>query len=234
MSVLAIIPARQGSKGLPYKNTKIIAGLPLIGWTIQQALKSKIDKVIVSTDGGNIVTVAKACGSEVLMRPPELAQDDSPISETVIHALEIYKGYETVVLLEPTSPLRKPTDIDNALDSFEDADTLVSVGEIHTEHPLIVKRMTKRSGYVAPYFKASRKVYQRQQLDKAYFPYGVIYVARADYYLKHKTFYSTKTLPYFIDRWQNYEIDDKMDFMIVEGLMKWAIRGGLMNGNTTT
>ena len=191
MKTLAVIPAREGSKGLPYKNVRMIAGLPLIGWTIHQALQSKIlDKVIVSTDGERIARISRTLGAEVLMRPPALAQDDSPISQTVLHALENYPGYDTVALLEPTSPLRKPNDIDNALESFKNADSLISVGEVHTEHPLIVKRMTKRSGYAAPYIKASRKVYRRQQLDKAYFPYGVIYIARTDYYLKDKTFYS--------------------------------------------
>ena len=102
MKTLAIIPAREGSKGLPHKNIKMIAGLPLIGWTIHQALQSNLDKVIVSTDGELIARIAKMFGAEVLMRPPELAQDDSPISDTIIHALSICKGYDAVVLLEPT------------------------------------------------------------------------------------------------------------------------------------
>ena len=234
MTTLAIIPAREGSKGLPYKNRRIIAGLPLIAWTIIQANASSIDKVVVSTDGEKIAAIAKMFGAEVLMRPPELAQDDSPISDTIIHALSICKGYDTVVLLEPTSPLRQRYDIDIAIQSLKNADSLVSVGEVHTEHPMIVKQIHPMSGYVRPYSYDGQGVYQRQQLDKAYFPYGVIYIARVDYYLEHKTFYSQKCLPYYIDRWQNYEIDDEIDFMIVEGLIKWAIHGGLMNGNLPT
>ena len=228
MKVLGIIPAREGSKGLPHKNTRIINGLPLIGWTIHQALQSKIDKVIVSTDGIEIARISRLWGAQELIRPTEFAQDDSPIADTIIHALSICKGYDAVALLEPTSPLRKPNDIDDAIKSFKDADSLVSVGEIHTEHPWLAKQIGKN--YVAPYVQNERYVYQRQQLDKAYFPYGVIYIARVDYYLEHKTFYSQKALPYFIDRWQNYEIDDMIDFMIVENLIKWAIRGGLMTG----
>ena len=242
MKVLGIIPAREGSKGLPDKNTKIINRIPLIGWTIHQALQSKIDKVIVSTDGVRIASVARECGgccayrgAEVLIRPKELAQDDSPVSETILHAIENYPGYDAVALLEPTSPLRKPNDIDNAIKSLKDADSIVSVGEIHTEHPLIVKQIHPMSGYVRPYqydgmLIGKPDVYQRQQLDKAYFPYGVIYIARVDYYLEHKTFYSQKALPYFIDRWQNYEIDDDIDFIIVENLIKWAINNNFMEG----
>ena len=237
MKTLAIIPARGGSKGLPGKNIREIAGLPLIGWTIHQALQSRrLDKVIVSTDDERISRISIMCGAEVLTRPPKLAQDASPICETVLHALENNPGYDMVALLEPTSPLRIKFDIDGAFGYFKmhDADSLVSVGEIHTEHPLIVKNI--RDGYVIPYIlsEGTKEIYQRQQTSKAYFPYGVIYMARTDAYIYYRSFYTDKTLPYLIDRWQNYEIDDAIDFLIVENLIKWAINGGLMDGNLPT
>jgi CMP-N,N'-diacetyllegionaminic acid synthase len=225
--VLAIIPARAGSKGIPSKNIKSIAGVPLICWTIQQALKSKLlDKVIVSTDGESIAQIAQNAGAEIpFMRPVEFAQDNSPTSDVVIHALKFYEDqgttYDMVAILEPTSPLRKISDIDRGIETLRSnlsAHTLVSLGEVHTEHPLIVKKMDK--DYVIPYMQDAKKIYQRQQADRAYFPYGVIYLARTNYFLQFKTFYSDRTLPLYIERWQNYEVDDTVDFMIIETLIK--------------
>lgn len=225
--VLAIIPARAGSKGIPSKNIKNIAGEPLINWTIRQALKSKlVDKVIVSTDGETIADIAKDAGAEVpFLRPAEYAQDSSPTSDVVIHTLSFYEEhgiyYDMVAILEPTSPLRKSSDIDRGIKMLRDnpnAYTLVSLGEVHTEHPLIIKKIDEE--YIVPYMQDAKKIYQRQQADKAYFPYGVIYLSRTHYFKAQKTFYSEKTIPLRIERWQNYEVDDEIDFLIIEQLIK--------------
>ena len=226
-NVLAIIPARAGSKGIPGKNIRTIAGEPLICWTIRQALRSQLlDRVIVSTDGDSIARIARDAGADVpFMRPPELAADHSPTSDVVIHALSFYEAmgitYSMVAILEPTSPLRKPSDIDRGIEALRNgrsALTLVSVGEVHTEHPLITKKISEE--LVVPYIQDARKIHQRQQADKAYFPYGVIYLARTEYFFEHRTFYSERTIPLFLERWQNYEIDDEVDFMIVETIMQ--------------
>ena len=114
-NVIAIIPARGGSKGIPRKNLKTLGGKPLIAWTIQAALKSKtIDRVIVSTEDNEMADIAQEWGAEVpFIRPTELAQDKSTAMETVFHALEMIPNYEWVFLLQPTSPLRTTADIDN-------------------------------------------------------------------------------------------------------------------------
>lgn len=227
-SVLAIIPARGGSKGLPGKNIKELCGKPLISWTIEQALKSKyVDNVFVSTDSEKIAKIAKECGANVpFLRPDELAADDSLTSDAILHVLEqlSMKGesYDYFALLEPTSPLRKSDDIDDAISMIvqnTDADSLVSVGEVHMEHPMIVKKIDAK-GFVAPYISNIVKIHQRQQADEAYFPYGVIYISKVSEFKKNRTFYTKKTVPYFIERWQNYEIDDQLDFMIIEQIMK--------------
>ena len=226
--VLTIIPARGGSKGLPGKNIKELCGKPLIAWSIEQALASKyVDKVFVSTDSEEIAKIAKEVGANVpFLRPAELATDDSPTSDAILHVLEqlSMKGesYDYVALLEPTSPLRKSNDIDDAISMIvqnADTDCLVSVGEIHMEHPMIVKKFNAK-GFVAPYISNITKIHQRQQADEAYFPYGVIYISRVSEFKKNQTFYTEKTIPYFIERWQNYEIDDELDFMIIEQIMK--------------
>jgi CMP-N,N'-diacetyllegionaminic acid synthase len=224
--ILGIIPARGGSKGILEKNIRTINGKPLITWTIEMARNSKyLDRFFVSTDSDKIVEVARRDGADIpFLRPPEFAEDHSPSYEAVIHAISQFEllgeTYDYIALLEPTSPLRKKGDIDKAIVQLVDnasADGLVSVGEVHMEHPMIVKRIENE--FVSPYIDNVRKIYQRQQADKAYFPYGVIYLSKVNKYKELKTFYLENTIPYFIDRWQNYEVDDIVDFEIIELLI---------------
>lgn len=225
---IAIIPARGGSRGLPRKNIRLLAGKPLIVWTIEQAKNSRyIDEVIVSTDDREIAEISEEYGAEVpFLRPKKLARDDSPIIDAIIHAINWFEErseyFDIVVLLEPTSPLRKENDLDNAIELFfeniDKADSLVSVGELHLENPYIMKTIEK--GYVKPFIEIGKNIYQRQQFPKVYFPYGVIYLSKTDALKKYKTFYQEKTIPYFIERWQNYEIDDLYDFICIEGILK--------------
>jgi CMP-N-acetylneuraminic acid synthetase len=114
MSVLALIPARGGSKGIPKKNIKYLAGKPLIEWTIGSAQKSVcIDRVVVSTDDPDIKFLASSLGADIPFdRPDDLAQDETPTILTVLHAIERLPGYDWVLVLQPTSPLRSSEDID--------------------------------------------------------------------------------------------------------------------------
>lgn len=122
--ILAIIPARGGSKGVPRKNIRELAGKPLIAWTIEEAKKSKyIDRLILSTEDDEIIEVAKQYGCEVpFKRPIELAQDDTPGIDPVLHAIEQCPGYDYVVLLQPTSPLRTVDDIDGCIEQLLSSD----------------------------------------------------------------------------------------------------------------
>ncbi len=227
--ILAIIPARGGSKGLPAKNIKPLLGKPLIGWTIEQAQKSRyIDTVFVNTDDEMIASVAKNFKANVsFLRPSRLAGDTINISDVIVHTLDFFKDklcqeYDITILLEPTSPLRKPNDIDDALTLFmkykNTADALVSVGEVYMQHPFITKKIV--NNFVMPFVEPEKKIYQRQMLTKAYFPFGVIYLSKTPAFRLHKTFYQERTIPYFIERWQNYEIDDIYDFMAIETILK--------------
>lgn len=231
--IIGIIPARGGSKGLPGKNILPLLGKPLIVWTIGQALKSKyLDKVIVSTDDDEIADISEHNGAEVpFLRPGELAEDTTPIADVIIYTLDFLKkkniSYEYICLLEPTSPLRKDNDIDNAIclliDNEMKADSVVSVGEVHLEHPAIMKRVIK--GYVKSYGNISESLFRRQDLDKVFFPYGVIYLSKTETLIKHKTFYQERTIPYFIERWQNYEVDDLFDFICIEAVLNHKKKG---------
>jgi CMP-N-acetylneuraminic acid synthetase len=225
--IVAIIPARGGSKGLTRKNIKPLLGKPLVAGTIEQAKKSKyVNKVVVSTEDKEIAKISKKYGAEVVDRPEELARDESPTIDAIMHAIDWFEKrgeyFDIVVLLEPTSPLRKENDIDNAIELFikniDKADSLVSVGEVHLENPYILKTIENK--YVKPFIEVDENRYQRQQLPKVYFPYGVVYLSKTDALKKYKTFYQEKTISYFIERWQNYEIDDIYDFVCIETILK--------------
>lgn len=233
-NIIGMIPARGGSKRLPGKNIKPFLGKPLIAWTIEQAKSSSLlNKVVVSTDDNAIADTAKRFGAEVpFLRPKELAMDSSPTIDAVLHMLDWFgkKGerFDFLALLEPTSPLRTNSDIDNAIKLFmantNRADALVSVGEVHLEKPNILKRIDKE--YVAPLLENGGIKSQPQ--TKAYFPYGVIYISKVESLRKNRTFYPERTIPYLIERWQNYEIDDIFDHLCCE-----AIQQHRLNSNRT-
>lgn len=231
--VIAIIPARGSSKGLPGKNIKALCGKPLIVWTIQVALKSKfIDELVVSTDSQQIADIARAAGASVpFLRPAELATDKAPTIDAVDHALDYFSSkkdqtFDYVVLLEPTSPLREDDDIDNMLlklhASAESFDSIVSVGEVG-EHPSIMKRLN--GDRMEPFCPELAQTTRRQDNVPAYFPYGVAYIAKTISLLDEKTFYTRRCMSFPIKRYQNYEIDDIYDLLCVEIVMKheWGL-----------
>ena len=213
---------------MPRKNVLPLLGKPLIAWTIEKAVSSKfLDRVIVSTDDEEIADISKQHGAELpFSRPKELAQDETSMMDVVNHTIDHFNSknvsFDYIALLEPTSPLRKEDDIDRAIkvlvDNEIEADSLVSLGEVHMEHPSIVKRVTGQ--YVAPYETVSKNVYRRQDLEKVFFPYGVVYLSKTDKLVKSNTFYQERTVPYFIERWQNYEVDDLLDFICIEAVLK--------------
>lgn len=226
--ILAVVTARGGSKGLPGKNIKVLNGKPLIGWTLEQIKASTlIDEAFVSTDSLEIAKVCEQFDVKVpSLRPEELARDNTSsmdVLEYTINLLEQQgKKFDYIMLLEPTSPLRKRGDLDNivrlACDNPEQ-DGVISVGEVTSEHPLIMKRINE-NGNITPYVDESKRVYQRQQFDKVYFPYGVAYLVKVSKFKEVHTIYTDKVLPYYIERWQNYEIDDIYDFVCIESIMK--------------
>lgn len=226
-NALAVIPARGGSKGLLKKNIRPLCGKPLVAYTIESALAAQyITRVVVSTEDVEIAEISKKYGAEVIERPQELARDDSPVIDAILYTLKCCERqgsyFDIVLQLEATSPLRKEGDLDSAIrlfiENMESADSLVSLGEIHVEHPYIAKNVEQ--GYVKPLIKTGKSFFQRQQLPKTYFPYGVIYLSKVDTLRIRKTFYQDRTIPYFIERWQNYEIDDVYDFICVEAILK--------------
>ena len=228
MSFLALIPARGGSKGLPRKNIKNLLGKPLIAWSIEAALNSKVvDRIIVSTDDEEISNVAKFWGAEVpFIRPSKLAQDNSTTFSVIEHALNSLEHRQRyvpdhIVLLEPTSPLRNATDIDRAFDQLKHSNASSIVGICLTEvhHPVFMYQMND-SGKLKPYLNNSKKIVRKQDLEGTYFLEGSIYISETQVLLEEKTFYHGNTIGYEVPKWKSPEIDDEIDFLLTEVIMK--------------
>lgn len=227
-SFLGIVTARGGSKGLPGKNIKNLNGKPLIEWTLKQVENSKyIDEVFVSTDSEEIAEVSRQCGFDVpCLRPAYLAEDTTASVDVLLYTIQLLeeqgKVFDYILLLQPTSPLRKRNDIDEMIKMAGDhpeRNGVISVGEIGEDHPAIAKKISA-SGNVIPYMETEEKGYQRQQFKKAYFPYGVGFLIKVCKLKECHNIYTDHMLPYYIERWQKYEIDDIYDFICVESIMK--------------
>lgn len=223
-NTIAIIPARGGSKGLPRKNIKMLAGRPLIIYTIEAALKSKyINQVIVSTEDREIEEVLRECGTKVIKRPEKLAQDNSPTIDTIIHVLELLEiqnnNFDNVVLLQPTSPLRNADDINNAIELFlkSKAKSLVSVCET-THSPYWYSEI--EDGYLKPIFEEKYQNMRRQELPKTYLPNGAIYISTSENLKKYKSFYGPETIPYIMPIKRSIDIDTEIDFITAEILIR--------------
>src|SRR5690606_25067518 len=197
-TVLAIVPARGWSKGLPRKNIRPLAGKPLIAWTLECASQSRyIDRCIVSTDDPEIADVAREWGGDVpFLRPAELARDGTPGIAPVIHALEQIGGYDLVVLLQPTSPLRAPSDIDGCLEKLtaSGAPACVSVTPAD-QSPYWMYTLTER-GKMRPVLEGIERAVPRQQLLEVYVLNGAVYAAEVEWLKKSRSFLTEETVAF--------------------------------------
>ncbi len=220
--ILAIIPARGGSKGVPRKNIKILAGKPLIAWTIEEAKKSKfIDTCIVSTEDAEIKSVAEEWGGNVpFMRPAELAKDDTPGIEPVLHAIKMMPGYDFVILLQGTSQLRTVEDMVGAITYCLDRNCESCVSVTEAEHsPYWMYRMDEQS-CLRPIMKiAKEESYQRQKLPKVFRLNGAVYVANVEFVKKQRGFIGDNTVGYGMPQERSYDIDTVLDFEVADVLM---------------
>lgn len=224
--VLAIIPARGGSKGIKNKNLVPLNGKPLIAWTIEQAQRSSlIDEIFVTTDSEAIKSVADNYGNYCnWLRPSSLATDESRTIDCVLHVMQQYKdkkneAFEYICLLEPTSPLRDHDLIDKMLTKlFEsEADSIVSVGK-NKMHPSIIKKLDS-NGYLSPYEKNAPLDIRRQDLTSLYHPFGT-FVVKSAILEECQSFYPKKQIPYILSEELCFEIDETIDLICIEGIMK--------------
>ena len=230
MRFLAIIPARSGSKSIPDKNIAPLAGKPLLTYTIESALKSKhLDHVILNTDSPVYADIGRRAGAKVpFLRPAELAQDDTPSIDVVIHTLRWFAENQNyhpdgVILLQPTSPLRQTKHIDEAIDIFlkEQADTVVSVIEVpHRFNPFSIMKMEGKilSNYLPEKTEFNR--YRRQEIPKYYARNGpAVLITKTEILLEKSCFYGQKILPYLMSEKSSVDIDNFLDLEIAEFLI---------------
>lgn len=227
--ILAIIPARGGSKRLPRKNLLELSGKPLISYTIEAAKNSKyIDKVVVSTDNDEIAEISKQYGAEIIKRPKDIATDKAKSADAVLHTLKVLeKDYapDIFVLLQPTSPLRTAQDIDKAIKIFlsDKHDSVISVSEV--PKPVIHYSFSPGKDYLKPIFswKYLKDFYRdrvRELNKKLYLENGAIYVIAPRSFKKYKRFTLSKTFPYVMPKNKSIDIDTKEDFWLCEKFIK--------------
>lgn len=229
-SILAIVPARGQSKGIPRKNIKILVGKPMIAWSIEAAINSKyIDRIVVSTDDEEIKQISLKYGAEVpFLRPEELARDNTQSSDAIFFTVERLKSienekYDFILLLQPTSPLRTEIHIDESIekliDNSNNFDALISITEL--EHPIYWNRTIDRNNVLKNYIEYDKdKKYRRQDFEKLYRLNGCIYLINTETFLRYKSFETENTLAYVMERKVSIDVDDIVDFELAEYYLK--------------
>lgn len=221
MKILYIIPARGGSKGIPHKNIKLLNGKPLIYYTIDVARQLTTDEhICVSTDDDEIINVVENYGLKVpFKRPSHLATDTATTNDVLLHAINFYEArgdfYDVVVLLQPTSPLRNPTHVKEAIDLYtNDIDMVVSVKESHAASVICSEN---EKGFLELCINKSAK--RRQDVLPFYEYNGAIYVINVTR-LKNKGISGfTLNRKYLMDQFCSYDIDTPLDWLIVESII---------------
>ena len=226
--MIAIIPARGGSKGVPGQIIRNLCGKPLITYTISAALKSKsIEKVIVTTDSLEIATIAKEYGADVpFVRPADLASDTASAVDVYLHAInflqeELHESIEKFMVLLPTAPFRNEKHIDEAFELFQNAkaDTLISMKEADTPISWYYEKdASSRVRNIG--FDSDKAVVNRQLNQKYYVPNGAIYILDRQLLLEKRTYYTNNTVAYVMGSEESIDIDHEIDFMLAELLME--------------
>lgn len=217
--LLAVIPARGGSKGIPHKNIIDLCGKPLIGYTIEAALGSRyIDYVIVSTDDMEIASIAVRFGAEVpFLRPSELASDTSKTLDAILHVIFALKcrgmEFSDLVLLQPTQPLRTSGDIDSAVEVYNESGrkSLVSVSEVD-DNPLLIR--TIEGNRLKPLIQMSSTC-RRQDMPKYYRVNGCIYINSIDE-IDETTSFNDNIIPFEMKKSHSVDVDELSDLAVAK------------------
>lgn len=226
LKFLGIIPARGGSKGIPKKNIKMLAGKPMIAWTIESALNSSgIDRLIVSTDDSEIAEISMKSGAEVpFLRPDTISTDISGSVEVVVHALRYLESHENYIpdytmLLQPTSPLRSTFDIDQTLQSAEKQGytSIVSVSETRFQ-PNLIKTITP-SGIIKDVYPDTNRNSRRQDFPTYFILNGAIYLNKTSVLSESNSFVQPDSRAYIMPPERSIDIDTPWDFFLADLLL---------------
>jgi CMP-N-acetylneuraminic acid synthetase len=224
---LGVIPARGGSKGVLHKNVRLVAGEPLVAYAIRTAQESRrLTAFLTTTDDDEIAEVARRCGSPVLRRPPELAQDDTPMVPVLLHALEHAERqagapYDTIVLLQPPAPIRAGEDIDaivRMLEKDPTVESVISVSPMEDVHPARMYRLDAE-GWMEPLWPEWETA-QRQELPIVYYRNGALYAVRRWVLVEKHTVVGHCKKAYVMPRERLANIDDERDLIITDLLVR--------------
>lgn len=220
--VIALIPARGGSKGVPRKNLRMAGGRPLISYTIDAALKSKfIDRVYVSSEDDEILDVASTLGVCPLRRSDSAARDTSSANMVVLDFIDRLTTAEIeidpfIIYLQPTSPLRTALHIDNAFLQMEDHDNYRLISVVELKKSPYKTFILSKGGVLEALFDESITNANRQSLPEAYYPNGAIYIFKVSDFLKNKNFPSNGSLPFIMTERESIDIDTEEDLIMLE------------------
>lgn len=228
-----IIPARGGSKALPRKNIALLAGEPLISYTIRAARgAARVDRVIVSTDDEEIAAVAKKYGAEVpFLRPAELAQDHSPTLPAIQHAVDAMQRFcgekpALVTLIQPTSPFTRAAQVDEAVELLAnrpEADAVTTVVEVdHVNHPFNIRRIDA-AGFVDFMMSDEHYKYPNRQSKPRFYRFGNLYVTRYGTLMNENSLFGRRCLPLTVDLPSCFDINDATDLAIAECLLRAGV-----------
>jgi len=223
--ILAVIPARGGSKGVPRKNIRLVAGRPLIVYTLEAAMavRRRLHRLIVSTDDAEIAEVARRYGEDVpFMRPAELAGDGVPMIPVLQHAVQTVEAMDNihldwVLLLQPTAPFRTPQDIEAVLDlaAGGGCDSVISVVQVFAVHPILMKRI--ENDRLLPFCIEEQEGTRRQDYQPpAYMRNGAIYLTRRAVLMEQNSIWGQVIRPYVMPEERSISIDSEMDIKLAE------------------
>ncbi len=223
--IVAIIPARGGSKGLPRKNIIDLAGKPLIAWTIEASLKSKyITKTIVSSEYEEILNFSKNYGADVIERPDNLASDTATSESVVDHMIDFLQcngeEFDILVLLQPTSPLRTSIDIDSAFETMFDNNSTAIISVFETDNKILKSFKYGVNGYIEGISNNKYPFMRRQDLPKTYMPNGAIYIVNIDAFRASRGFMTDRTSCYVMPITRSLDIDTELDLRSIERIIK--------------
>lgn len=227
--VLAVVPARGGSKGVPRKNIRLVCGKPLIAYTIEAALEVMhlLHRLVVSTEDEEIAAIARQYGAEVpFLRPEELAEDRVAMLPVLQHAVALVEDQDRaavdwVLLLQPTAPFRRAEDIEGALAVARrgPCDSVISVEQVSAHHPILMKRI--EDNRLIPYCIDEPEGTRRQDYQPpAYMRNGAIYLTRRDVLMKGNSISGEVSRPYVMPEERSVSIDSELDMRVAELMMR--------------
>jgi CMP-N-acetylneuraminic acid synthetase len=219
--ILAVIPARSGSKSVKDKNIRPLGGRPLLAWSIKTALACKgIDRVIVSTDSDKYAQLAKFYNAEIIMRPAKLASDEAPMVPVLQHALEKNPA-DLIILLDPTSPFRTVRDIDQCLEKIKEpeTDSVVTVAVAEHNPYFIMGTIGPNDSWQYPLVKSGQPVTRRQSAPQVFQLNAAVYIIKPEV-IKSGKIFTSKTKAVVMPPERSVHIDTELDFKQAEFLLK--------------